>query len=181
MTRDVQASEFIQRLKAKFGDKSPASISKRSIRGLRSRQTASWKSASVSARRAQLAISICSIASRQSITLSRIPRRPPRPVGAASRSGLSPVEHSHKAHARGQSDAATLEGRVDGDLPEVPTVSRRMATADWHEREVYDLVRRPVHRTIPTCVEFCARKIGLAIRCARTTRCRWNITASADR
>jgi len=28
---------------------------------------------------------------------------------------------------------------VEGELPEVPTVSGIWATADWHEREVYDL------------------------------------------
>jgi NADH-quinone oxidoreductase subunit C len=28
---------------------------------------------------------------------------------------------------------------VEGNLPEVPTVSKVWSTADWHEREVYDL------------------------------------------
>ena len=33
-----------------------------------------------------------------------------------------------------------------GELPEVPSVTSLWQTADWHEREVYDLSRRLVHR-----------------------------------
>ena len=40
----------------------------------------------------------------------------------------------------GQGDAAALEERRGrAKLPEVPTVSGVWSTADWHEREVYDL------------------------------------------
>lgn len=31
------------------------------------------------------------------------------------------------------------KGDVEGEIPEVPTVSGVWSTADWHEREVYDL------------------------------------------
>ncbi len=42
----------------------------------------------------------------------------------------------------------------------MPTVSRHLATADWHEREVYDLsgVR---FTAIPTCGGSSARRIGI--------------------
>ena len=63
-----------------------------------------------------------------------------------------------------------------GELPEVPSVSGLWSTADWHEREVYDLSRRVSSPAIRICGAFCAPKIGSAIRCARTMRCRSNIT-----
>ena len=66
-----------------------------------------------------------------------------------------------------------------GELPEVPSVTSLWRTADWHEREVYDLSRRLVHRPSRPDAAFCSPRIGWAIRCARITSFRWNITASA--
>ena len=67
-----------------------------------------------------------------------------------------------------------------GELPEVPTVSDVWRTADWHEREVYRLERRAIHRPSRTCGGSSARKIGSAIRCEKTTKCRWSITAFGE-
>ena len=64
-----------------------------------------------------------------------------------------------------------------GELPEVPSVSGLWSTADWHEREVYDLSGvyftghpEPAPHPLP-------RRLGRPSHCARITRCRWNITA----
>ena len=66
---------------------------------------------------------------------------------------------------------------VPGELPEVPTVSNIWRTADWHEREVFDLAAF-VLSGIQACVEFSVPKIGSATRSVKTTKCRSNITAS---
>ncbi len=51
---------------------------------------------------------------------------------------LSSLEHKHQPGAEG--DSAALEGRqARRDCPNSPSVAGLWSTADWHEREVYDL------------------------------------------
>ena len=47
-----------------------------------------------------------------------------------------------------------------GELPEVPTVSGVWRTADWHEREVYDLIGRGFHRPSRPAADFVPGGLG---------------------
>ena len=50
---------------------------------------------------------------------------------------LSSLEHKHRIVVK--LILPRWKDDVDGQLPEVPTVSDIWSTADWHEREVFDL------------------------------------------
>ncbi|MDD4268392.1 MAG: NADH-quinone oxidoreductase subunit C [Pirellulaceae bacterium] len=50
---------------------------------------------------------------------------------------LSSMAHRHRLVLRIK--LPRWQGGVEGQLPEVPTVSHLWRTADWHEREVFDL------------------------------------------
>ena len=51
---------------------------------------------------------------------------------------LSSIPHKHTLVVKVMSPR--WKNDVEGDLPELPTVSQLWRTADWHEREVYDLM-----------------------------------------
>jgi NADH-quinone oxidoreductase subunit C len=51
---------------------------------------------------------------------------------------LSSIPHKHAIVVKVK--VARWKDEVEGQLPELPTVSHVWRTADWHEREVYDLV-----------------------------------------
>lgn len=56
-------------------------------------------------------------------------------------------------------------------LPVVPTVSHIWRTADWHEREVFDLLGL-ASRTTQICDGFFCPKIGLGIHFVKTMKLR---------
>ena len=51
---------------------------------------------------------------------------------------LSSIPHKHTIVVKVKTPR--WKNDVEGELPELPTVSHVWRTADWHEREVYDLV-----------------------------------------
>ena len=51
---------------------------------------------------------------------------------------LSSIPHKHTIVVKAKTPR--WKNDVEGELPELPTVSHVWRTADWHEREVYDLV-----------------------------------------
>lgn len=51
---------------------------------------------------------------------------------------LSSIVHKHTVVVKVK--LPRWKNDVEGDVPEVPTVNHIWRTADWHEREVYDLV-----------------------------------------
>jgi len=51
---------------------------------------------------------------------------------------LSSIPHKHTIVVKVK--VPRWKNDVEGELPELPTVSHVWRTADWHEREVYDLV-----------------------------------------
>ena len=51
---------------------------------------------------------------------------------------LSSIVHKHTIVVKVK--LPRWKNDVEGDVPEVPTVNHIWRTADWHEREVYDLV-----------------------------------------
>ena len=62
-------------------------------------------------------------------------------LAATSGTGLPPVEHRDQAVLRAESVHESLErGSSMGQLPEVPSVCGVWPGANWHEREVFDLM-----------------------------------------
>ena len=51
---------------------------------------------------------------------------------------MSSIEHKHSLVLK--VIVPRWKGDVEGELPEVPSVASLWSTADWHEREVHDLV-----------------------------------------
>ena len=74
-----------------------------------------------------------------------------------------------------QKERVRLKVRLSGDAPAVESVTSVWPSANFFEREVYDLfgIRFTGH---PICVESRCRKTGKAIPCAKIIR--WRVTAS---
>ena len=180
----MSGQNVLDRLKSKFGD-SHSGAEPRGHRSLdRSRARRAGRRLPATCATSPTCGSTCSTASRASTTSSPTRRRPPRSTWQPH---LEVVYHlssvAQEALAGAQGDAAALEERQAGRIARGADASADVwRTADWHEREVLRPVGRASSSAIPTCGASSAPKTGSAIRCAKTTRCRWNITAfAADR
>ena len=108
-------------------------------------------------------------------------RRPPRPT---SQPHLEVVYHlssfTQKHTPRAQGDAAALEGRQAGRAARSAHRSAASGAPPTGTSARSTTCAACASPAIPTCGASCAPKTGSAIRCARTTSCRWNTTASED-
>ena len=174
---------LLDRLKKKFGDKITGanSTSHRSLDRSRARPRLS-KSARICATSQDLQFDYPATASRASTTSSPIRRRRPRSSWQPhTRSRLSPLRACTHKHSlvlkvmlpRWKDDVA---GRTARSADRSPASGARPTGTS---AKCYDLCGVRLHRPSRTCGAFSARKIGSAIRCAKTTRCRWNTTAFA--
>ena len=151
--------------------------SRPSIRGSRSGRGLAGDRAAICATSPTLR-STCSTASRPWTISSRTPKK------AAEVDWQPHVEVLYHLSSTGPPAPAGAEGasaalagrRSRASCPRCPAVSGVWSTADWHEREVFDLIGRAFSSAIPTCGGSSARRTGSAIRCGRTTRCRPSTT-----
>ena len=93
------------------------------------------------------------------------------------------VYHLSSMHAQAQpgaqGDAAALEGRQAGRAARGAHRSAASGARPTGTSAKSSTCRACASPAIPTCGASSAPKTGSAIRCAKTTKCRWNTTASA--
>ena len=95
---------------------------------------------------------------------------------AASRNGVSPVERAASGVARDESDVAAMERRSAGRVARGAVGEPHLAARPIGTNAKSTISRASASWAIPICGASSARKIGSATRCAKTTKCRWNIT-----
>ena len=117
-----------------------ANVEAASIRGSRSSAAALAGGLPLAARRAGAAVQHAALHQRRRLLRAATRRRRPPPAGSRTSKcvyHLSSFVHRHRLVVKVM--LPRWKDDVEGRLPEVPSVSHVWSTADWHEREVFDL------------------------------------------
>ena len=175
----MRGQSFFDRLKQQFGDKITGSNFDAIDPWIEVSPAGLWKCARILRDEPESAIQYAAIASPRSIISSRTPKKPPKYLAAAHGTGLSLVERAASRVAGVQGDAAALEERRGRRVARGAHGEPHLAHGRLARARSIRSVGRATSSAIRTCGGFCAPKIGSAIRCAKTTKCRWNITAFA--